>query len=150
MPVTDTTYRLVLAHAPELLSLLPPRPELVATIEGDRRWAEFVHETFVGELERARALMDDDVRRRINILTRLSAGLGEMAPLHYAARRADVNALAGNGKSASRLVAETATVEDATRREAIRYLESVGGRFVPEVDGWWRRFWVRRGAWLSP
>jgi len=163
LPVTDSTYRLVLAHAPELLSLLPPRPELVATIEGDRRWAEFVHETFVGELERARALMDDDVRRRINIPRRLSAGLGEMAPLHYAARRAevellrlvveagaDVNALAGNGKSALRLVAETATVEDATRREAIRYLESVGGRFVPEIDGWWQRFWVRRGAWLSP
>jgi ankyrin repeat protein len=163
LPVTDTTYRLVLAHAPELISVLPPQPELVATIEGERRWAEFVQETFVGKLERARALMGDDVRQRINIPMRLSGGLGEMAPLHYAARRADVgllrlvveagadvNALADNGKSALRLVAETAAVDDATRREAIRYLKSVGGRFVPNIEGWWQRFWVRRGAWLSP
>lgn len=81
-------------------------------------------------------------------LRRAAGGRGIVA----AGRRsgADVNALAGNGKSASRLVAETATVEDATRREAIRYLESVGGWFVPDIDGWWRRFWVRRGVWLSP
>jgi ankyrin repeat protein len=161
--VTDETYRLVLAHAPELLSALPPRPELVASIESDRRWGEFVHAMFLGERERARALMSDEVRQRINTPSLLSHGLGEMCPLHYAARRAsvpllqvavesgaDVNALAGNGKSALRLAAETAGVDNAIRREAVRYLESVGGRFVPDIDGWWQRFQVRRGAWLSP
>lgn len=163
LPITDDTYRLVMAHAPELLSELPPRPELVTTIENDWRWVQFTNAVFVREPERARELMSDDIRRRIETPTLLSHGTGEMRPIHYAARRAslpllrlvveagaDVNALTGNGKSALRLVAETAGVDDATRREAVRYLESVGGRFIPDVEGWWRRFWVRRGAWLSP
>jgi len=118
---------------------------------------------FQGNADTATRLLDDDIRRRINEQRLYATGIGEMAPLHYAARLADVrllrlvlsagadvHALAGNGKSALRLVAEVPSVEDKVRREAFELLERAGGELVPPVSGFWKRWFTRRGAWLQP
>jgi len=123
----------------------------------------FAFAVFQGDMEKATRLLNSDIRRRIDEQTLFAHGVGKMAPLHYAARTAnvpllrlvvsagaDVHALAENGKSAPRLVAEAPSVDDRVRREAIELLEGAGAEFVPPVTGFWTRWATRRGSWLPP
>ncbi len=94
-----------------------------------------------------------------------SAVLGDrvrMRPIHYAARKcnleiirflvkegAKINLLTQEGKSVLRLISESSSVEKKERRECYRYVESLGGKLVPPVDGWFTKWSLRRGLWLA-
>ena len=159
-PVSDDTYGVAYFHARDVLSELPPRPEVVARIEaGDRRF-RFNWALVRGEVETARALLAKGVPIDEPIL--LSHGMGELRPIHHAVRGsrfelirmvaeagADLNALTPGGRSPLRMVAENIHFDRKERREILRWLEARGARMVPPIPGAWTRWRVRRGSRLE-
>jgi hypothetical protein len=162
MPRSDELYRIVFAHDEDLLAELPPHPELITAMRDDRRQREFTSAVLAGDLAAAVCLLAPSVRSRIDERILLSHGIGDAAPIHYAARRADVALLrlvveAGadpnaklDGVSPLRLVAQCPGATRRQRREAYRYLRSVGARMVPEIRSLTLRLSAALGLWLAP
>lgn len=160
-PVHESTYRAFFHYGtPDMLALLPPRPDIIRSLEQEQQWRNFNHAIINEDIEKVRELC---VPERINGTTDLLITEKEMTPLHYAARAgnlmilkylvqqgAEVNAVNAARKTALRLVAECPSITDKERAIAYRFLESKGAVLRPEITSFWQKFWLRRGTWLSP
>ena len=160
MPTDESIYRALLSFAQDdLVALLPPRPDWIAKYRSDMKFSGLCRALLEDENEKVPALIDP---KRINEYDEYGVMYEKMTPLHFAAYRANIDALkhillaggnihllTGKGRSAMRLVAERAGFDNRTRRECLTFLKAHGGIFEPPLKGGWLSRWqIQRGQFL--
>ncbi len=156
-PIDDSAYAIAQHHHAGLLAVLPPRPELVASIRAKSDPYALAWAIVERDVDTVRRLLNSGTSP--NEPTLISHGMGERRPLHYAARRADIgmmtilldagadpNGLTPEGRSTLRLIAENEIIDDVLRRSAEKLLESRGAAMVPPLQGLCER-WTYRLGW---
>lgn len=155
-PIDDAAYAIAQHYHASLLAVLPPRPELVASVRAKSDPYTMAWAIVERDVDTVRRLLNTGTSP--NEPTLISHGMGELRPMHYAVRRADLgmmqvlleagadaNGLTKEGRSPLRLIVENEIISDRERRAAMRLLEKHGARVTPSLDGWRERLSYRMG-----